>query len=144
MWSLFSTTDAMLPERRCLCRQPKIIGVPTIVAVQHQATRKSCHHQNRKMGGATSLTCHTPPQRESSTVAKPISLEKVLPPVQVVGFSVALRCVWDFGWTGHGTPAPVAPPKKLVVGGFYRHVRNPMHVGFAVGWSTLIQQPSLR
>ena len=41
---------------------------------------------------------------------------------------------WDFGWTGHGTPAPVAPPKRLVVVGFYRYVRNPMYLGFAVGW----------
>ena len=23
----------------------------------------------------------------------------------VLGFAIALRCVWDFGWTGHGTPA---------------------------------------
>jgi len=52
----------------------------------------------------------------------------------VLGFSVALRCVWDFGWTGRGTPAPVAPPQRLVVVGFYRYVRNPMYVGFAVGW----------
>jgi protein-S-isoprenylcysteine O-methyltransferase Ste14 len=52
----------------------------------------------------------------------------------VLGFGVALRCVWDFGWTGHGTPAPVAPPKRLVVVGFYRYVRNPMYVGFAMGW----------
>ncbi len=52
----------------------------------------------------------------------------------ILGFVFALRCVWDFGWTGHGTPAPVAPPKRLVVVGFYRHVRNPMYVGFAVGW----------
>jgi protein-S-isoprenylcysteine O-methyltransferase Ste14 len=51
----------------------------------------------------------------------------------VLGFAMALRCVWDFGWTGHGTPAPIAPPKKLVVVGFYRYVRNPMYVGFAVG-----------
>jgi protein-S-isoprenylcysteine O-methyltransferase Ste14 len=51
----------------------------------------------------------------------------------VLGFAVA-RCVWDFGWTGHGTPAPIAPPQRLVVVGFYRHVRNPMYVGFAVGW----------
>lgn len=34
-----------------------------------------------------------------------------------LGFSIALRCVWDFGWTGRGTPAPVAPPKHLVVVG---------------------------
>jgi protein-S-isoprenylcysteine O-methyltransferase Ste14 len=52
----------------------------------------------------------------------------------VLGFAVALRCVWDFGWTGRGTPAPVAPPKHLVVVGFYRHVRNPMYLGFAMGW----------
>src|SRR5437899_7089935 len=51
----------------------------------------------------------------------------------VLGFAVALRCVWDFGWTGHGTPAPIAPPQRLVVVGFYRYVRNPMYVGFAVG-----------
>jgi protein-S-isoprenylcysteine O-methyltransferase Ste14 len=52
----------------------------------------------------------------------------------VLGFAVALRCIWDFGWTGHGTPAPIAPPQKLVVVGFYRYVRNPMYVGFFVGW----------
>jgi protein-S-isoprenylcysteine O-methyltransferase Ste14 len=52
----------------------------------------------------------------------------------VLGFAVALRCVWDFGWTGRGTPAPIAPPQRLVAVGFYRYVRNPMYVGFAVGW----------
>jgi protein-S-isoprenylcysteine O-methyltransferase Ste14 len=52
----------------------------------------------------------------------------------VLGFAVALRCIWDFGWTGLGTPAPIAPPQRLVVIGFYRYVRNPMYVGFAAGW----------
>jgi len=52
----------------------------------------------------------------------------------VLGFSVALRCVWDFGWTGRGTPAPFIPPQRLVAVGFYRYVRNPMYAGFAAGW----------
>lgn len=55
----------------------------------------------------------------------------------VFGFAVALRCVWDFGRTGRGTPAPMVPPKRLVVVGFYRHVRNPMYVGFLTGWAGL-------
>jgi protein-S-isoprenylcysteine O-methyltransferase Ste14 len=55
----------------------------------------------------------------------------------ILGFGVALRCVWDFGWTGRGTPAPMAPPKNLVVVGFYRYVRNPMYLGFISGWAGL-------
>ena len=52
----------------------------------------------------------------------------------VVGFAMAMKCVWDFGWTGRGTPAPFIPPQRLVVVGLYRYVRNPMYFGFAIGW----------
>ena len=55
----------------------------------------------------------------------------------VLGFAVALRCIWDFGRTGRGTPAPMAPPQKLVVVGPYRYVRNPMYLGFLMGWAGL-------
>jgi protein-S-isoprenylcysteine O-methyltransferase Ste14 len=52
----------------------------------------------------------------------------------VLGFSVALQCVWDFAQTGRGSPAPFAPPRRLVIVGYYRHVRNPIYVGAAAGW----------
>jgi protein-S-isoprenylcysteine O-methyltransferase Ste14 len=37
-----------------------------------------------------------------------------------------------FALQGFGTPAPFLPPTRLVVSGWYRHVRNPIYVaGFA-------------
>jgi protein-S-isoprenylcysteine O-methyltransferase Ste14 len=46
----------------------------------------------------------------------------------VVGLLSVLESFARFVVRGHGTPAPVAPPKQLVVSGQYRHVRNPMYV----------------
>jgi protein-S-isoprenylcysteine O-methyltransferase Ste14 len=47
----------------------------------------------------------------------------------VAGAFIYLWCAWDFAITGKGTPAPIDPPKELVVRGLYRCVRNPMYVG---------------
>ena len=44
----------------------------------------------------------------------------------VAGFAVAVWTVRLFTGVGEGTPAPWAPPAKLVVRGPYRYVRNPM------------------
>jgi protein-S-isoprenylcysteine O-methyltransferase Ste14 len=46
-----------------------------------------------------------------------------------LGASVYLRCVWDFAAGGRGTPAPIDPPKVLIVRGLYRYVRNPIYLG---------------
>lgn len=46
-----------------------------------------------------------------------------------LGVSISLWCVWDFVSKGRGTPAPIDPPKELVVAGLYKIVRNPMYVG---------------
>ena len=45
------------------------------------------------------------------------------------GTSLALWCVFTFVFIGKGTPAPFDPPRKLVVRGPYRFVRNPMYIG---------------
>jgi protein-S-isoprenylcysteine O-methyltransferase Ste14 len=44
------------------------------------------------------------------------------------GLVVLVRAFVRFVREGWGTPAPVAPPEVLVVGGDYRYVRNPMYV----------------
>ena len=46
--------------------------------------------------------------------------------VFAIGFSLAIWTMILFHRIGKGTAAPWDPPKKLVVVGPYRHVRNPM------------------
>ncbi len=44
------------------------------------------------------------------------------------GLAVLVQAFARFVFEGRGTPAPLAPPERLVVGGAFRHVRNPMYV----------------
>jgi protein-S-isoprenylcysteine O-methyltransferase Ste14 len=46
----------------------------------------------------------------------------------VAGLIVLVQAFVRFVVEGFGTPAPVAAPERLVVGGVYRYVRNPMYV----------------
>lgn len=45
------------------------------------------------------------------------------------GAIVTLWSVFTFAFIGKGTPAPFDPPRRLVVRGPYRYVRNPMLIG---------------
>jgi protein-S-isoprenylcysteine O-methyltransferase Ste14 len=47
----------------------------------------------------------------------------------LLGLALYLRCAWDFAVIGLGTPAPIDPPKTLVVTRPYLWNRNPMYMG---------------
>jgi protein-S-isoprenylcysteine O-methyltransferase Ste14 len=88
----------------------------------------------------------------------------------MVGAALFVHCIWLFAAIGRGTLSPLDPPKRFVVRGLYRYVRNPMYVvclvilfgealffqsiailKYAVGWFVLIhlvvvlyEEPTLR
>jgi protein-S-isoprenylcysteine O-methyltransferase Ste14 len=46
-----------------------------------------------------------------------------------VGSTFAAWCIGAFVLRGRGTPAPFDAPRKLVIAGPYRYIRNPMYIG---------------
>lgn len=64
----------------------------------------------------------------------------------LAGTAVLVHAFTRFVVEGLGTPAPIAPTRRLVVGGLYRHVRNPMYFAVllvVVGQALLLGQSSL-
>src|SRR6185436_5809546 len=47
----------------------------------------------------------------------------------VPGVVIIVWCFIDFIRRGRGTPAPYDPPRRLVIAGLYRYVRNPQYIG---------------
>ena len=64
----------------------------------------------------------------------------------ILGAIVLVQAFARFVAEGRGTPAPVAPTERLVVGGLYRYVRNPMYlavVAAITGQGLALGQPVL-
>jgi protein-S-isoprenylcysteine O-methyltransferase Ste14 len=62
------------------------------------------------------------------------------------GLVVLVQAFVRFVVEGIGTPAPVAPTEHLVVGGLYRHVRNPMYLALGAivsGQALILGRPAL-
>lgn len=63
-----------------------------------------------------------------------------------IGAAAIVESFVRFAVRGLGTPAPVLPPRHLVVTGLYRHVRNPMYVSLVsvvVGQALLLGNATL-
>ena len=59
----------------------------------------------------------------------------------LLGAAIYFCCLWDFAVNGRGTPAPIDAPKRLVVRGLYRYMRNPMYIGVLlviIGWAVYL------
>jgi protein-S-isoprenylcysteine O-methyltransferase Ste14 len=61
----------------------------------------------------------------------------------VVGVAVLADAYVRFARDGLGTPSPLAPPRRLVTSGVYRHLRHPMYLATTaalVGEALLLRQ----
>ena len=76
----------------------------------------------------------------------PVTLQVAGVVVAGAGAAFLLHAFARFVVEGLGTPAPVAPPERLVVGGVYRHVRNPMYLAVTAaiaGQAAIFGEPGL-
>jgi protein-S-isoprenylcysteine O-methyltransferase Ste14 len=76
----------------------------------------------------------------------PVAVRVVGTALIAAGAVVLAQAFVRFVREGLGTPAPVAPTETLVVGGLYRHVRNPMYLAVLaaiLGQALLLGQPVL-
>jgi protein-S-isoprenylcysteine O-methyltransferase Ste14 len=76
----------------------------------------------------------------------PLALHAIGALLIAAGALVLLRAFVRFVVEGVGTPAPVAEPERLVIGGLYRYVRNPMYIAVGatiVGEAAFFGQPVL-
>ena len=62
-----------------------------------------------------------------STISRIVGIVLIL-----AGVPVLLDSFARFAIQGLGTPAPIFPPRHLVVQGLYRYVRNPMYVALVL------------
>ena len=62
------------------------------------------------------------------SAGSPLVLKLVGAALLAAGLGFLAHTVIRFAVEGLGTPSPVAPTEKLVVGGVYRYLRNPMYV----------------
>ena len=71
--------------------------------------------------------------RGNASMTDMVALRGVSILLIAVGVAIYLHSAfWGFALHGLGTPAPIAPTKKLVVVGLHRYVRNPMYIGVAL------------
>jgi protein-S-isoprenylcysteine O-methyltransferase Ste14 len=78
--------------------------------------------------------------------AVPVAIRVLGVVLIVAGGAAVVSAFVRFVIEGRGTPAPVAAPERLVVGGLYRYVRNPMYVAVlscVVGQALLFGRASL-
>src|SRR5262245_41977043 len=79
-----------------------------------------------------------------SQIALPLRLAGVA--LITAGVAVLVSAFARFVAEGRGTPAPIAPTDRLVIGGLYRYVRNPMYLavlGIIVGQALALSRLEL-